>query len=267
VIRSFLFLLLLWTVAVAGAERKTAPALLQPPVDFNHPPREYVEYHLHGWQVFVEKELAETAPSRCSNALARLEAKLGEAAALLPAPAVVGLRKLRVFLMHGPSAKGGGRSNGLEYFRADAPRHHPWLDPRMGPSIVIFNAENYLKLSEFWALKALVHEFGHAQHLQHWPEDHADIYDTWAAAKKAGLYQTVRTQDQGTHNPNYALQNHLEYFAELTATYFAGNNYFPRDRASLRTYDPDGLALIERCWALPERNPGSARPTPVPPTP
>jgi hypothetical protein len=60
----------------------------------------------------------------------------------------------------------------------------------------------------------------------------------------------VREEDKGTHNPNYAAQNHLEYFAELTATYFAGNSYFPRDRAALKTYDMAGYALIEKLWGI-----------------
>jgi hypothetical protein len=232
------------------ASRKTAAALQQAPVDFNHPPRDYARHSLYGWEVLVEQQLAEDAPDLASNALARVETNLGEVAKLLPAAALPDLRKVRVFLMHGPAAKAGGRNNGLEYFRADAPTHHNWLDPRMASSIVIFNADNYARLSEFWALKALVHECGHAQHLEHWPEDRVDIFDTWQSALGKGLYEVVREEDQGTHNPNYPARNHLEYFAELTATYFAGNSYFPRDRAALKAYDPVGFALIETLWGL-----------------
>ena len=60
----------------------------------------------------------------------------------------------------------------------------------------------------------------------------------------------MREEDKGTHNPNYAAQNHLEYFAELTAMYFVGANYFPRDRAGLKAYDPAGYALVETLWGL-----------------
>jgi Mlc titration factor MtfA (ptsG expression regulator) len=244
------------TESAPSPPRKTAAAFQQAPVDFNHPPREYLAHRLHDWEVLVEKQLAEDAPELAKSALARVEAKLGEVAKLLPAAALPDLKRLKIFLLYGPKSKAGGRNNGLEYFSAEAPRHHNWLDPRMASSIVIFNADNYARLSEFWALKALVHEFGHAQHLEHWREDRADIFDNWQSAMARGLYQVVRDEDKGTHNPNYAAQNHLEYFAELTAMYFVGANYFPKDRAGLKAYDPAGFALIETLWGL---TPQSAR--------
>jgi hypothetical protein len=160
------------------------------------------------------------------------------------------VRKVKLFLMYGPKATGGGRKSGLEYFQRGAPHHHKWLDPRMASSIVIFDASNYLKLSELWARKPLVHELAHAHHLEHWPERRADIHNTWKHAMDAGLYQVVREEDEKTHVPNYAAQNHLEYFAELSAMYFGGGNYFPRDRKGLKQYDPDGYDLIERLWGV-----------------
>jgi Mlc titration factor MtfA (ptsG expression regulator) len=93
---------------------------------------------------------------------------------------------------------------------------------------------------------------GHAQHLEHWPEDRADIYDTWERAMKAGLYKVVQKKDMKAHMPNYAAQNHLEYFAELTTMYFSGANYFPYNRAGLKKYDPAGYALVEKLWNVAE---------------
>jgi hypothetical protein len=240
-------------------QRKTAPAIKQKPVDFNHPPRDYATRELCGWSVLVEKELEHEAPDLTKTTLARLEKKLGQAAAALPATALPDLRKVKIFVMYGPKAAAGGRSNGLEYYRADAPKHHDWLDPRMSSSIVIYDAENYASLSELWALKSLVHEFGHAHHLEHWPEDRADIYDTWERAMKSGLYQLVRQEDKGKHLPNYAAQNHLEYFAELTAMYFVGANYFPNDRAALKAYDPSGYALVQDLWGVRDDAPPPVR--------
>lgn len=222
----------------------------QAPVDYNHPPRQYAAYRRQGWEVLVESQLADEDALTLQAVLDRVDQKLGELAALLPPATLPDLRKLKIFILYGTQARAGGRGSGLEYFRADAPGYHDWLDPRMGRSIVIYDAANYLRLSEVWALKSLVHEFGHAQHLEHWPEDYADIRGAWANAMKAGRYQVVRAEDKDTHVPNYAAQNHLEYFAELSAMYFGGANYFPGDRAGLKTYDPEGYAMIRKLWGI-----------------
>jgi Mlc titration factor MtfA (ptsG expression regulator) len=232
--------------------RKTGAALKQEPVDFNHPPREYVQHQLQGWEVLVEKQLVDEAPDLAKATLARLGKKLGEIVAALPPASLADLRGLKLFLLYGPKAGAGGRSSGFEFFRTGAAKSQAWLDPRMAPGIVIFNAENFAKLSELWAVKGLVHEFAHARHLESWPENRADIYDTWDRAMKAGLFQTVREEDKGEHHPNYAAQNHMEYFAELSAMYFVGANYFPRNRAGLKAYDPAGYALIESLWGVNE---------------
>ena len=210
-----------------SAGHQTALSHQQAPADFNHPPREYVAHRLHGWEVLVEKQLADEDAVTAKATLGRMEKKLGEIAALLPPTSLPDLRKLRVFILYGPKSKAGGRGNGLEYYRADAPTYHDWLDAGMSRSIVIFDAANYLNLSEAWALKSPVHEFGHAQHLEHWPEDHAAIHDAWQAAMQAGRYQVVREEDKGTHFPNYAAQNHPEYFAELTAMCLSARTISP----------------------------------------
>jgi hypothetical protein len=233
---------------------RTAPAIKQVPVDFNHPPRTYVEHSAQGWRVFIEKELEDRDPELMLNVLSRLDKKLGEMAAALPGTALPDLRKVNLFVMYGPKASGGGRKSGLEFFRASSPKFNGWLDPRMASSIVVFDAANYVALSDLWALKSILHEFGHAQHLEHWPEKRFDMYDAWDHAMKSGLYQTVRDEDKGKPIVNYAAQNHLEYFAELTTMYFARANYFPYDRAGLKAYDPQGYALIEKLWKVNETN-------------
>ena len=77
--------------------------------------------------------------------------------------------------MYGPKAPGGGKDNGLEYMHPRNPSDRPELDPRWGDSIVVFCAENYVNLSDLWAIKAIVHEFAHAYQLHNWPEDQPEI--------------------------------------------------------------------------------------------
>jgi hypothetical protein len=233
--------------------RRRRKTPLPPPqkfVDYREPPRQYRAFRAGCWKVWVEKELLSAAPDLAGEALARLGTRLAEALAVLPARSRPQLRKLPIFLLYGPEARGGGRDNGLEYFRKTAPEHSAHLDPRWKSCVVVYCAENYLRLSEFWALKALVHEFAHAHHLEHWPEDRPDVRQAWASAARRRLYRGVQ-DDQGRRREKaYAAVNHLEYFAELSCIYFVGGEYEPFDRQGLQTYDPAGCALVEKMWGL-----------------
>ncbi len=139
-------------------ERKTPPPPSQKLVDYSKPVREYKTDHLDKWTVMVEKQLLTDAPDIASQAQLRLKVMLGKMLTLLPELSRARLKKLPIYLMYGPKAKGGGRDNGGEYFQKDAPKHNKNLDPRWRSCVVVYCAENYAKLSDLWALKVLVHE-------------------------------------------------------------------------------------------------------------
>jgi hypothetical protein len=265
----FLLALCLVAVAVRAADEAPAPvaprvtpkAIELPAFDVNHPPRQYSERVLAGWNVFVEKQLIEEDPVTAQQAIAKLEAKLGEVAKALPSPAVKSLREVRIFLLYGPKATGGGRSSSFQYFRPGAPKYSPYLDERMSNSILIFSAYNYHYLDPLWSVKGLVHELAHAWHFLHWKENEPGIYDAWAAAMKAGLYKSdVAADAKNIKTLRYAAQNQLEYFAELSAMYFVGCNYPPANRSELKAYDPVGYDMIERYWGIGRASPADSAP-------
>ena len=156
-----------------AVEAATSPPPPQEPADYRSPPRAYERHAAQGWTVWVEQELAERAPTLCARALDRLDRKLGELLAVLPPASHTKLRELPVYLMYGRKATAGGRTNGAEYYQRGAPRHFKHLDPRWEQCVVVYSAENYVWLSEFWSLKVLVHEFAHAWQLEQWPEEEA----------------------------------------------------------------------------------------------
>lgn len=269
--RAFLSLLLVAIAVIAADEapkpaappRVTPKAIELPPFDFNHPPRAYVDTVLVGWNVSVEKQLVDEDALTAKKATARLEAKLEQVAKTLPAASLAELRTVRIFLMYGPKAKGGGRSSSFQYFRVGAPKWSPYLDERMANSVIIFSAYNYAGLDELWSAKGLVHELAHAWHLLHWKEKEPGIYDPWAAAIKAGLYKSdVAAEAKNIRTLRYAAQNQLEYFSELSAMYFVGCNYPPANRAELKAYDPSGHDMIELYWGLRGPLPPGSAPAP-----
>ena len=221
-------------------------------INYRIPRREYVTVTIASHSFQVEKSLQTADKAIAKKAMNRLVKNVDTALETLPRPGSDGLRKIRYFLMHGPQARGGGRTNGLEYIQTNAPPHHPELDPRWGDSMVVYCAQNYVDISDLWALKAVVHEYGHAYQLRNWPEDQPDIMCAYKNAMKQGLYRKVKDVDGKTLDTAYATTNQLEYFAELTSMYFAGCNYQPFDRSGLKEYDPVGYATIERLWRVGE---------------
>jgi hypothetical protein len=233
---------------VQAEEKKTPPPPAQKKIDYSKPAREYKTVHLDKWTVMVEKQLLSEAPDIARQAQLRLKLNLAKMLALLPAPSRARLMKLPIYLLYGPKAKGGGRDNGGEYFQKEAPKHNKNLDPRWHSCVVIYCAENYAKISDLWALKVLVHEFAHAYQLEQWPENQPDILRAWDNAMKNNLYRNVTNREGKSIPKAYALVNQLEYFAELSCMYFFQCDYQPFDRKELKSYDPQGYAMIREMW-------------------
>lgn len=218
------------------------------PVNYRLPAREYKALKVGKWSFSVEKQLTVDDPESAKKVLERLEEKLNLALEALPKPTHPTFKKLKVFVMHGPRAKNGGRDNGLEFFRLDSPKWNRNMDPRWAGGVVIYDAGNYQQCTEFVALKLLVHEFAHAHHFANWPEDQPDIRAAYENATKKGLYLNVQDRDGKTLEKAYASVNALEYFAELSCKYFVGDGTAPFDRQQLKEYDPDGFAMIQKMW-------------------
>ena len=248
--RVFQIILCLLGLAAWGSSGvfATAPPPIQESVDFNHPPREYATRTLQGWTIYVECELLTNDPALAEKALDRLDEKLDKVLSLIPCQAHDSLQKLPIFLLYGTSSSLGGRNNGAEYFQRIAPVHFASLDPRMGGSVVIYSAENFVWLSDLWALKVLIHEFAHARQLEQWPEEQIEFLKPFQVASLQGLYRDVPEMDGSILDAGYAATNQLEYFAELSCVYFCGCNYYPFNRDQLRAYDPGGCQMVRTMW-------------------
>jgi len=251
----------------------------KPLINFRSPPREYQEFKTGGWDVKIEKQMLVEDQALAQRAFTRLEQKLAFLLTILPKHSHAELQQVPIYLMFGSRAAGGGDDSGANYVPKNGPDFHPDLDPRWRNSVVVKSAQNYVGLSEFWSIKVLLHELGHAWHLIHWPERHPEILAAWQNATDRGSYQNVTDVIEGKHfDRAYALTNQLEYFAELTCMYFVGCNYPPLNRRELQVYDPTGYAMIEKMWdverdraksvAAPKNpKPDTARAKPKPPKP
>lgn len=217
-------------------------------ISFREPIREYEHTKINGHTIILEMQLKQGEPELARKATKRLADNIDRVFELLPAHARPLLEKTPVFLMYGTKATNGGKNSGCEYFQRNAPNHHLHLDKTWGSSIVVYSADNYVWLSDLWALKVVIHEMAHAYHLKQWPEKHPYILATWQHAVAAGHFYNVTDREGQRVEKAYALANQMEYFAELSCMYFAECNYYPFNREQLKEYDPDGYWLIRKMW-------------------
>ncbi len=144
--------------------------------------------------------------------------------------------------------KSGVDEGGMSYIRPGEAKNYHYLDPRWQHAIVVYSAKTLLYLDELWTKKALMHELSHAWHISNWSQCHSPIYNTYLNAKGKSLYRNVKDYKGRDIEVAYAMKNQMEYFADLSAIFFVGGNYFPFNSKGLKGYDPEGFAMIKELW-------------------
>jgi hypothetical protein len=238
-------------LVVFGRTLESAPSSTPPPetrANFRAPPRQY-EHTSGEWDIYVETSLAAGDPALARAAREKLERSLREIFAVLPERPARVLRPIPFYLLWGEAAPGGGRDSGMSYIRAGEPQRYPYLDPKWNNVIVVYSAANLMYLDALWTKKSLTHEIAHAWHIRNWPDKYEPIYRAYQNANARGLYRNVTDYKGKVIADAYAIRrNQLEYFAELSAIYFVGSNYYPFDRAGLAKYDPVGERMVRTLW-------------------
>lgn len=233
----------------------STPAGAEPPVDPVVETRPdipqmdaYEPREIAGFRVLVHHDLADGSSVDGRRAVAALTWDLELASSLLPANALALLRRSTpIWVTPDLPSSGGWDARGL--------CHHPsreWLvgagyGPDRAGAIEICDVGEYL----LWRAEqplCVLHELSHA--IQHELGDPPEIRAAFDTAVASGRYERVpfAMLPEGQTRRAYALNNRMEYFAEISEAYFGRNDYFPFTRADLARFDPNGLAVVERVW-------------------
>jgi hypothetical protein len=217
-------------------------------VNYRYPERSYVQ-EKGKWNIYVEKGMKYGDYDLYVSSLVKLKETLEYTFSVMPENPKKNLSGLKIFLLWGEASPLGGRKSSMSYIRTGEPDNYSHLDYRWERSLVIYSAENLMYLSKLWSRKAVFHEFSHAWHITNWPDKHPLIYSSWENAKRNRKYVGVKDIKGNVIKTAYAVRkNQLEYFAELSAMYFVGGNYYPFDKDGLRKYDPTGFEMVESLW-------------------
>lgn len=218
-----------------ASDHRPIHAVLEPPKTR----REYERQTMNGWTVHVERALLEEHAELAREAVATLDQKLEEASRVVPEDKLPYLRAVPIWVSL-DNGKGAA--------------HHPsrqWLvdhgkNPEMAGAVEIKNARNFVQWIEHQPMM-VVHELAHAYHHGHLGHGAEEVRSAYRQARDSGLYDEVPYWS-GKVKKAYAMNNHKEYFAELTEAYFGENDFYPFTRDELAEHDPVGYRMIESVW-------------------
>ncbi|MCW5938049.1 MAG: hypothetical protein KF884_09175 [Fimbriimonadaceae bacterium] len=211
---------------------------------FAHEPfSAYSRRDVAGWAVYLSPA-ARLDSGSLDPAISLLDRQLREIATAVPTHALKALKKIPIFVENkNPDFPCACYHTSPEWLRQNG------YIPEKAKSVEIANPVNYVQwigLNQPWMT---FHELAHGYHDTVYGFDDPVIAGTYRLAKLSGKYESV-AHNRGGERRAYALNNPMEYFAELSEAYFGVNDYYPFVRAELREFDPDGYDMIERKWGV-----------------
>jgi hypothetical protein len=207
---------------------------------------------IEGWRVRVDERLVSGVQQQRetgSRAISLLTARLVAIEAVVPAGILAKLRSLPIQL-----DSTHGRLRNMQYHpSADWLTNHGY-SAALEKWVHIPDAQYFLSPFENHRQPAAVlHELAHAYHDQVLGFDEPRIRAAWRNFRESGRYRNVLTSPGGTRE-HYALTDHKEFFAEMTETYLAMNDFFPFVAGELQREEPEIFLLMSEIWGpLPSR--------------
>jgi len=207
-------------------------------------PASHTVRQIEGWTVRVDGRLLK-APHEAlgSRALKLLEAKLVEIKGVVVADRLAKLQAVPIVL-------------DLTHGKLRSMQYHPspeWLVSH-GYARDLAKCAHVPEAADFvnprhnneqpWAM---LHELAHAYHDQVLDFDEPRIRKAWERYKESGRGNAT-LHVNGGRTRHYALTDQKEFFAEMSEAYFGINDFFPFNRAELKTAEPEIFELIQTIW-------------------
>lgn len=210
-------------------------------------PTSYTVRKLEGWSIRVDDRLLATPNDELgTRALRFLEAKLADIKVVVPADKLTKLQAVTIVL-------------DLTHGNLGPMQYHPsagWLkangySPDLAKCVHLPRAADLATSRSVreqpWVI---LHELAHAYHDQVLGFDNPRVVEAYEKYKKSGRGDKTLLYD-GRRVKHYALTNQMEFFAEMTESYFGTNDFFPFNRAELKESEPEIYELMAHVWNTP----------------
>ncbi|GAB3048417.1 hypothetical protein GCM10027185_60430 [Spirosoma pulveris] len=115
--------------------------------------------------------------------------------------------------------------------------------------IEINNLTNFVNWIKGEQAEAVLHENAHGYHDKVLTNgfNNTMVIEAYTNSMKTGKYESV-DYIRGGKQKHYATTNAIEYFAEMTESYFGTNDYYPFTREQLKAFDPIAFELMQKVW-------------------
>lgn len=124
--------------------------------------------------------------------------------------------------------------------------------PQKAKCVEISNIRNFINWTKQNQPMMVLHELAHARHHRVFNFNSSVVTEAFANVQANGLYTNVSYHrgngNYETVDKAYALNNEIEYLAEMTEAYFGTNDFYPFTRNELKEYDPIGYQAVEAIW-------------------
>ena len=218
-------------------------------------PTAHTTRSIEGWNVRIDNRLLRgDGAALGKRALKLLEARLVAITAVVPEKSLAKLRAITIEL-----DKNYGDLRAMQY--------HPdagWLkqhgySEKLAKCVHIPEVEDFLSPSENLRMPwVILHELAHGFHDQTIGFDDPRVIALWKKFCDSGKYTSVLTT-MGKRYKHYGLTNQMEFFAEMTESYFGSNDFYPFVTGELQQAEPGIFALLAEIWGT---LPGFAPTTP-----
>ena len=197
------------------------------------------------------------------EAEALLKEKLTEINKLLPEDALVAMRKRPIYLEK-DLTDGAAWYHASKEFLAEQGLKDSRYTTDKWHCVELCNYQHFVSWSRQNQPYMVLHELCHLYHDQVLPGgfQNPDVKAAYKHAMESGMYvNTAYRLDKNTliehyddyyHTKVYATNDQMEYFSEICEAYWGENDYYPFNYNDLKTYDPQGFALMEKVWGKRE---------------
>lgn len=215
------------------------------PEEHSQDPAAYETVAVGDFVVKLSPKILQMDAAIRKRVIERLTEKTNDVKRVLP-PAAYAKLKGATFWVHWDAAKPGMAYHPNKEFLARA-----GIPMVMWQAVEIQNVQHFLDWTATVQPWAILHELAHKYHHEVLGAERQDVIAAHQAALAKRIYSSVK-HASGRDEMAYATADPFEYFAELTEAYFGKNDFFPFTRDQLKSHDPVGFEMIERCWGVEE---------------